>query len=199
MTGIIGGLIVFGLYILYDINSAVWKNPLLKKAFLAGSVLLAVLTAVQAAAALGEVRMGLRFWSCLVLAAAALLLLVDTLFFELPFEKTYLQPDERPPVYDEGMYALCRHPGVIWFFLLYLFLGIALLPSGLLYVGFFYSILNLFYVIFQDVWTFPRTFCDYRRYQENTPFLLPDRSSVKRAFRTGKRRRKDSIPRHRRE
>lgn len=190
MIGIIGGFIVFGLYILYDVNSVRWRNPLLHTSFLAGSVLLAVLTAVQVAAALGETEKGLRFWIFLVLAAIALLLLVDTLFFELPFEKTYLQPDERPPVYDEGMYALCRHPGVIWFFFLYLFLGIALFPSGLLYVGFVYSILNLFYVIFQDVWTFPQTFCDYRRYQKNTPFLVPDKSSVKRAFHTGKRRRK---------
>lgn len=188
VMGIIGGFIVFGLYILYDINSVRWKNSLLHASFLLGSILLAALTVIQIVAALPLIQKDLRFWIFLVLAAAALALLVDTLFFELPFEKTYLQPNEKPQVYDGGMYALCRHPGVIWFFFLYLFLGIAFLPSRLLYVGGIYSILNLIYVVIQDVWTFPRTFCDYKRYQESTPFLVPNINSAKRALRTRKAR-----------
>ncbi len=51
-------------------------------------------------------------------------LLVYTLFFALPFEKTYTRLEENPPVYTEGVYSLCRHPGVVWFFFLYLFLAL---------------------------------------------------------------------------
>ena len=56
------------------------------------------------------------------------------------------------------MYALCRHPGILWFFLLYLLLGLAMTPSPLLYHGLFYSLCNFLYAVFQDLWTFPQDF-----------------------------------------
>ena len=52
----------------------------------------------------------------------------------------------------------------------------------------FYSFLDLLYVIFQDFWTFPRTFTGYDAYKDSTPFLLPSAASIRRAVRTRRRR-----------
>ena len=184
--GLCCGIIAFALFFLYDINSVCWKKKLLHKCFFVGSLLLAAATVFQAVFAIGAAAKGIRFWACMVLAVLSLILLADTLFFELPFEETYLDTNEKPKVYDRGMYALCRHPGVIWFFFFYIFLGAAVLPEKLLYIGIFYSMLNLLYVIFQDVWTFPRTFDDYSLYKKSTPFLLPSISSLKKAVKTSR-------------
>ena len=47
-------------------------------------------------------------------------------------------------------------------------------------IHFFYNQpCNLGYVIFQDIWTFPKTFSDYEEYKEKTPFLIPDWKSIK--------------------
>lgn len=187
MTGYVSGLIVFGLYLIYDYNSIKWKHWLPHCFFLSGTGLLGAVTAAQIVSAWYAV--GMQKYTGLFLSGAVffLLLLIYTLFFALPFDKTYLQQKGKPAVYSEGMYALCRHPGVIWFFLFYLCLGLAFWPSGLLCVGMFYSLLNLIYVIVQDCWTFPATFDDYEEYQKNVPFLLPTVSSVKRAFATRRR------------
>lgn len=153
-----------------------------------GTGLLAVVTILQMIPAMAVVDKGVRFLVCIVLALVALVLLIDTLFLELPFEKTYLEREDKPVVYDKGMYALCRHPGVIWFFLFYLFLGLALLPEGMIYTGMLYNALNVLYVMFQDIWTFPKTFCDYDIYKKETPFLIPNAHSVRCACQTWRER-----------
>ena len=38
---------------------------------------------------------------------------------------------------------------------------------------------NYLYIIFQDLWTFPQTFFNYKEYQKNTPFLIPNRDSIR--------------------
>ncbi len=44
-----------------------------------------------------------------------LALLIYTLFFALPFEETYCEENKLRAAYTEGVYGLCRHPGVLWF------------------------------------------------------------------------------------
>ena len=39
-------------------------------------------------------------------------LLIYTLFFALPFEETYCEDNKLRAAYTEGMYGVCRHPGV---------------------------------------------------------------------------------------
>ena len=175
-------------FFLYDLNSVLWKNRLLHGSFTLGCLLLLAATAGDlwiawpGSGLLHPVRL-----MCLAAAAMCLALLVYTLFFALPFDETYRQSqDEGRHVCDRGMYALCRHPGILWFFLLYLLLGLAMTPSPLLYHGLFYSLCNFLYAVFQDLWTFPRTFCDYRQYQLKTPFLLPTPASLRRAVETGR-------------
>ena len=103
--------------------------------------------------------------------------LIYSLFFALPFSGTYCAQPQSPQVCDRGVYALCRHPGVLCFLGVYVFLGAAALPSPLLAHGMVYSFLNLCYVIFQDLVTFPKTFCDYAAYRKRVPFLIPTRRS----------------------
>lgn len=182
MAGIIG----FGLFFLYDINSIRWKNKILHLSFLAGCVILFAFTAGQFIQSAGGARKQPAFWVCLIIAAFFLFLLIYTLFFALPFDDTYIQVQGKGTVYDRGMYALCRHPGVLWFFLFYLFLGLALWPSPMFGMGLFYSALNFLYVVFQDTWTFPRTFEGYESYQKNVPFLIPNGKSIRTAYRTRK-------------
>lgn len=181
------GIIVFGLYLLYDVNSVLWNHRVLHASFFAGTILLAGVTVWQAADAVRAGFFGGKSIIWLVFAVVFLILLIYTLFFALPFDDTYLKSDTgKAKVYDGGMYALCRHPGVLWLFLFYLCLGAAFYPSEVLAAGLFYSLLDLLYVVFQDVWTFPKTFEDYEQYKKSTPFLIPNPGSMKKALDTWK-------------
>ena len=111
-------------------------------------------------------------------------LTVYSLFFALPFTETYVHIPGKTVVCDRGMYALCRHPGVLWFCFGYLFLALAW-GTGLIWgMAIVYSLLNVGYVILQDRWTFPRTFDDYEGYRKRVPFLIPTAGSLKRAWDT---------------
>lgn len=179
MGAFILGTIGFLLYFIYDVNSIIWKNSVIQKFFATGSICVAASAVWAMGMALtdGEnhpaVQIGFG-----VGALIFLVLLVYTLFFALPFEETYLEENKERLAYTEGVYGLCRHPGVLWFAGVYLCLwGV----SGELSQGiYFISIIfwNYLYVVFQDVWTFPKTFTNYNEYKQKTPFLLPNRRSV---------------------
>ncbi len=175
----------FALYLLYDINSYTVDSRVLRWGFLLGSLLIAGATGLELASAWREGAIsGWMDLSFLLLALAALGALIYCLFFALPFQETYGDPVNGRRVYTCGAYALCRHPGVLCFFAMYLFLGLAALPGTLLVTGMTFSLLNGAYAWFQDRVTFPKTFCGYEAYRENTPFLLPDRASIRRARET---------------
>ena len=179
------GIIVFGLYVLYDVNSVLWNQRVLHASFFAGTILLAGATIWQTADAVRAGFFGSHSIIWLVFAVFFLMLLIYTLFFALPFDETYIKADSgKAVVYDKGMYAICRHPGVLWLFLFYLCLGVAFYPSEVLRAGMFYSLLDLLYVVLQDIWTFPNTFEDYESYKKTTPFLIPNGKSIRREFAT---------------
>ena len=179
------GIIGFLLYLLYDINSLIWQKRLPRSFFLIGTLLVGAATAIDLAAAIRS-RAFAGLTDLLLLAAAALSFgaLIYCLFFALPFDETYAEQENGRPVCEAGAYALCRHPGIPCFFAVYLFLGIAALPSPLLAHGMLFSFLNLAYAAFQDRVTFPRTFCNYETYRKRVPFLLPNRSSIRLARQT---------------
>lgn len=123
----------------------------------------------------------------IVCCAAALFflgLLIYTLFFALPFDKTYVDPVRKRSVCQSGMYALCRHPGVIWFILFYAALYGAAPEREVLWGGVLLCASDLVYIVVQDLWTFPRTFCDYEDYRKSVPFLIPTLHSIRRAWQT---------------
>ena len=181
------GVIAFALYALYDLNSALWKKTWLRCFFALGSVLIAFSTGMclwkERASFLA--RSGLIYvWLLLIVAAACFILLVYSLFFALPFQKTYVQENAGAFVCDKGMYALCRHPGVLWLSLLYASLALAWNANAVWRIGILFTVLDFLYVCFQDRWTFMHTFVDYADYRERVPFLIPNRKSVTKALKT---------------
>ena len=179
------GIAAFGLYLIYDINSYTRQLRFVHSFFLLGTVLLCGATAwdiwcawkAGCFAGVGDVLL-------LVGAAVFFALLIYSLFFALPFEKTYTEQTSGNHVYSGGVYALCRHPGILWFFGMYLLLGLAALPSGMIVNCLVFSALDLAYAWFQDRITFPKTFCDYTQYQKSVPFLIPTKASIRMAKKT---------------
>ena len=188
MLSLILGITGFVLYILYDINSFTFQSKILHTAFALGTALIAAATILDIAAAwkigafFGLVDAGLTAAAAVCFAA-----LVYSLFFALPFQETYAEQGKGRHTCDRGVYALCRHPGILCFFGVFLFLGAAALPGKLLVHGMVLSLLNLVYAYFQDRITFPKTFCDYEAYREKVPFLIPTRNSIRLARQTWNR------------
>lgn len=173
----------FILYFLYDINSFRWNRRVVRTFFAAGSLLIGLATSLDFYKAwkAGAFQGGID-GVLLLSAAVSFAALIYCLFFALPFEKTYVEQKNGRTVYDGGVYALCRHPGVLCFALMYVFLGLAALPTNLLIHGIVWSILNLLYAWFQDRVTFPITFCNYKSYQKRIPFLIPTKDSIRLAL-----------------
>lgn len=186
MLSLILGTAGFALFFVYDINSVTARSRLLHSCFTLGVVLIGAATALDLGAAWrAQAVSGLLDWVLVLCGLGFLGALVHALFFALPFEATYADAENKArKVYDRGVYALCRHPGVLWFFGMYLFLGLAALPGALLLHGMVFSALNVAYILLQDLVTFPRTFQDYRAYRRTTPFLIPNARSLRRAWET---------------
>lgn len=110
----------------------------------------------------------------LALGALALGAEIYVLFFAIPFSESYIAGRSGRKVCDTGAYGLCRHPGVVCFFFIYLFWGLAALPEpGFLCLGMAFSILDGLYALYQDKYSFPRIFSDYADYRRRVPFLIP--------------------------
>lgn len=186
MLWILGGAAAFGLFVLYDVNSVVWKKKAIRSFFTLGSILLLITTGICLLFQFGHSRISRNSAALVYLipGAASLALMVYSLFFALPFSETYVRVSEKGVVCDQGMYALCRHPGVLWFCLTYLFLALAWGTVTVWAMGIIYCLMNVGYVVLQDRWTFPRTFEDYEGYRKRVPFLIPTAGSMKRAWET---------------
>ena len=105
---------------------------------------------------------------------------------------SYVKENHERLAYTEGVYALCRHPGVLWFAGFYFCLA-GFLGSGKALGAFVVLIVwNILYIFYQDRIVFPETFSNYGAYQQTTPFLIPDRNSTAACIKTwrkgGKRR-----------
>lgn len=188
MVALILGVVGFGLYLLYDINSYTIQCRLLRFGFLGGSALIGTATLLQVYSAWKQGAFyGLTDGVLFIMSVLAFGLLMYCLFFALPFQETYVDPIRGRQVYDGGPYALCRHPGVICFFAMYLFMGLAMLPTPFFINGMIFSLLNVAYAWFQDRVTFPKSFCDYEKYRERVPFLIPTKDSIRLAGKTWRR------------
>lgn len=165
------GTISFLLFFLYDWNRVFWKKRWMSGFFYLGCAGLIGSGAFILTEALGKRPSGWILW--LVLAAVCLVGLIYTLFFALPFDETYRQEADGHRVCRTGLYGLCRHPGIWWFFGCFLGLGLAWGGGEKLAEGLIFSLLNLGHAWYQDRYIFPEEFCDYRDYQNAVPFLIP--------------------------
>jgi protein-S-isoprenylcysteine O-methyltransferase Ste14 len=117
------------------------------------------------------------------------LLLVYSVFVEIPLTGTHARKGAPAAVVTRGTYALCRHPGVLW---LAGFLGGMLLGTGSrplliaipLWIG-----LDAVYVVLQEKLFFGRMFgAEYASYQRSVPMLFPTSQSIHECARTMFRR-----------
>ena len=114
----------------------------------------------------------------------SLCLLIYSLFLELPFVKTYGKKEHNNKLVDTGTYALCRHPGVLWFgfmfFFFFLLTGAKLIfVAGLIWTG-----LDVMHVYIQEKLFFPKMFPEYSLYIKQTPMLIPTIYSIKKCIST---------------
>lgn len=126
-----------------------------------------------------------------VAAGLFFLLLLYTVFFA-PFSSVTDAGTEegKQPLADTGVYALCRHPGVLWFGLAFFFFWCAAGGWKAAVGGLWLTLLDILYVLWQDARIFPLSISRYAEYQKETPFLLPDRESIRRCL-NGLRKKRD--------
>lgn len=107
-----------------------------------------------------------------------LCLLVYSLFIEIPFRTTYAQKGVGDHLIKEGTYALTRHPGVIWLFFVYVSLILMFPSATLIIAAVIWMLMDVIHVAVQDRLFFPKMFPQYHLYQQQTPFLIPNRQSI---------------------
>lgn len=174
----------FLLFFIYDINSVLWKRSVIQKFFAAGCccVVISALWASVIAHCDGTACPPVLKICFIIGSLVFLILLFYTLFFALPFDETYREESRERTAFTEGIYGLCRHPGVLWFAGAYLCLwGMSGASSqGIYFISMIFW--NYLYIVFQDTWVFPRTFTNYAEYKQQTPFLIPNRKSIRACF-----------------
>lgn len=100
-----------------------------------------------------------------------------SLFFEIPFVDTYGKEKYNGNLVKSGTYALCRHPGVLWFGLLYLSIFLTTGTPYILYGGIVWTAFDAFHVYLQEKLFFHEIFPEYKEYVRETPMLIPNRKS----------------------
>lgn len=191
MIPLIIGSIGFLCYFTYDINSITKQNRFLQKGFLIGTFLVAAASVGMLVTGWKNINWKSAFvWTCLLCGIVMFGLLIYTLFFALPFESTYVEDSKQRLAYTEGVYALCRHPGVLWYGGMYLCMAGMIRMQEAIVQAIVFILWNVAYVVLQDAIIFPRTFTNYSEYKKMTPFLLPSGGSIKRCLQTGKLKKK---------
>ncbi len=119
-----------------------------------------------------------------VLLALGTLLLVFSLFLEIPFATTYAKQGVGDMLVRTGTYALVRHPGVLWFGIWVLGCVLASRSRLMLVAGAIWFACDALYAWLQELLLFPRMFPDYPAYQAETPMFVPTARSIGRCVRT---------------
>ena len=174
LIGVLGFLLVF----LFDVLM-LKKIPHIKFVlWLLGTAL--IITAITLAC-LSPVKLPLPGWTVIpgwFLFGIGALLVLYSLFINIPFRKTYVASDSKHALVRTGLYALCRHPGTYW---VNLFLvSLILVSQSLLQLiaALIFITLNTLLVIIEDKFIFPGIFADYPDYQRKTPMLFPNTRSI---------------------
>ncbi len=114
----------------------------------------------------------------------SMLLLVYSLFLELPFVNTYGRREHSNRLVDTGTYALCRHPGVLWFGFAFFFFFLLTGARLIAFAGIIWTALDVLHVYIQEKLFFKRMFPDYELYIKHTPMLIPTLGSIRKCLST---------------
>lgn len=167
------GCLAFVCYGIFDLNKIKFIHKRTNILVILGSVALAFSTLAIACGEHSAAISTLLHWIELLGSMLALVLLIYSIFGAIPLKPTYLDTRKGNTVVNTGMYSLCRHPGVIWFFLFYFLLSLALRNTLMFKAALVWTCLDIIYVYIQDRWIFPIILEDYQAYQEQVPFLIP--------------------------
>ena len=123
-----------------------------------------------------------------VLAPLSFAAMLYSLLFEIPLRKAWLERGHMDELVTDGTYALARHPGVIWYTCWVLCTALAARSWRLLAAAPVLVAGDVGHVAFQERAVLTKEFGDaYREYQRSTPFVVPNRQSLRR-FLSGLRR-----------
>ena len=109
------------------------------------------------------------------LTSAFLLLLIYSVLIEIPValrRRSRGRSDERAVV-DSGFYGVVRHPGFVWFALLWASIVATYLDPRVTAVGTALVIIDFALVVLEDLVFFPRIFPNYSEYKKQVPFIIP--------------------------
>lgn len=183
MVFILTGCLAFIFLYIFDLNKVRFLKKGLNISFTAGLTLLAASTTGILLGDYGGFVVSTSLKVLFgVLSIGSLFMLLYTLFAALPFGLTYMEAELGNTVVDRGMYALCRHPGVIWFFFFYLFLWLASGKMLMLWAGVIWTIMDIIHVYIEDRWFFPASLRGYDDYKKAVPFLIPNPASIKKCM-----------------
>lgn len=103
------------------------------------------------------------------------LLLLYSVLLEIPLARRRgrVRSTGEDSVVETGSYALVRHPGFLWFALMWLAIILIYLNTEVTEIGAAMVVLDFLLVVAEDLYFFPRIFSDYEEYKKRTPFLLP--------------------------
>lgn len=107
------------------------------------------------------------------LTTGLLLLLIYSVLIEIPLAlKREVQTKGRRVV-ATGFYGLVRHPGFIWFSLLWASIDFLYQNHLVTAVGIGLVVIDFALVLMEDLVFFPRIFPEYDEYKKQVPFLIP--------------------------
>lgn len=179
------GTIGFVCYYIYDVFSILKPESIARYLFRIGTILVVISFILEVYFNIELIQTGtVFFYLYLGLLFLCLLFLIYTLFFCFDLNETYFAISQMRMAYTKGMYALCRHPGVLWFAGMFLSLYGLIGTRETLQYTCCMILYNVIYIILQDIFIFPNTFSNYASYKRETPFLIPNRKSIKRCMMT---------------
>ena len=128
------------------------------------------------------------------------LLFLYSLYIEIPLRLAYIDKEQPSRVVTDGTYSLCRHPAFLWYTG---WMGSLLIISGAVTLVIalpVWMLANIGALFMDEKFCLQADFADeYRKYQQSTPMLIPNRVSIAR-FRTDVKNRvmrKKSAPEYR--
>jgi protein-S-isoprenylcysteine O-methyltransferase Ste14 len=108
-------------------------------------------------------------------------LFLYSLYFEIPFRKTYVGREQPKRVVTGGTYTLTRHPAFIWFIIWIVSSVLASRSVTLLVAAPVWITAYIVCMCIEDKLTSRGHFAEeYREYQRETPMLIPTRRSIRR-------------------
>ncbi len=171
------GVFAFIFFFLSDVNDCKFKKKALAACFPLGALMLSAATVVSCVKNASPFSTVVKT-AAIITGVIFFVLMIWALFFSMPVGDAYIERNEGRRVNTNGLYALCRHPGVLFFIPLYICISFAFgLPF---YEAAAYSVLNILLIVFEDIYVFPRVLCGYNEYKTNTPFLFPNKRGIKR-------------------